>query len=341
MDSQFLAKRFQNFANYECKGSSLLYEILASNLSEDVEMLELSSYSAPGQPVPNLFLASVHYLLLKGYTHDLKAYYPDLTPDPRLPEDVFPYFKDFCRQHREELIAIMRSKLVQTNEIRRCAYLYPSFCYIYEKTKMPLALIEIGTSAGLQLMWDQYRYSYGTQEVYGNPTSTVHLTAELRNGNPPLLFPNSPPVATKIGIDLNVLDVLDSEDYLWLQSLIWPEHHERRQVLEQVVGVFKENPVHLLEGDGITMLMDVVDQVPKDSALCIFHTHVANQLSEAQKTQLIKNVATIGAQRNVFHLYNNIWDIGNLYLDYFIDGNEFNLVIGETDGHGRWFDWEL
>jgi hypothetical protein len=107
-----------------------------------------------------LFFGAVHYLLLKGADHPLKDFYPSIVSNPKSYEDSFEYFKDFCLTHRNEIESILKTKLVQTNEIRRCAYLYPIFCTIYEKVKKPLALIEIGTSAGLQLLWDKYSYSY-------------------------------------------------------------------------------------------------------------------------------------------------------------------------------------
>ncbi len=341
METVLLSQSFKNFAARECKGSSRLYEYLSLKIFEDNEMLELSSHSAVGQPVPNLFLAAIHYLLLSGTDHILKEYYPNVTKFPRPVEESFTHFKDFCQHYRDEIILILKNKLVQTNEIRRCAYLYPSFCFIYDKAKKPLSLVEIGTSAGLQLLWDRYSYSYGKNEVYGNPSSNVHLTAELRKGKAPLLLQNSPPVTSKIGIDLHVNDLSNNEDYLWLKSLLWPEHKERLEMFEKAAQLFNKNPVNLIEGDGVSLLMEVVRQIPTDSVLCIFHTHVANQIPDELKKKLMENIKTIAAQRDVFHLYNNVWDIGKLHLDYFINGNEFNEIIGDTDGHGRWFDWEL
>ena len=70
----------------------------------------------------------------------------------------------------------------------------------------------------------------------------------------------------------------------------------------------------------------------------VFHTHVANQFSDVLKHDLTATIQKIGAQRNVAHLYNNMWD-QLLHLDLIIDGVEDNYVVGQTDGHGRWFDW--
>lgn len=341
MDTDLLSQRFQSFAVNECRGSSRLYEFLSTEIAGDIDLLELSSHCSPGQPVPNLLFASVHYLLLSGTQHELKSFYPSVTDNPRPFEGAFFPFKDFCLRYREEIINLLQTRLVQTNEIRRCTYLYPSFCYIYNKVNKPLSLVEIGTSAGLQLLWDRYSYSYDTENVYGDPNSSVHLTAELRKGTAHVLSQTSLPIASKIGIDLHVIDLSNEDDYLWLKSLIWSEHKERLELFEQAAQLFNANPVHLIEGDGVSLLPEVVEQVPKDSTLCIFHTHVANQIPDDSKKRLLENIRTIGAKRDVFHLYNNISDIGKLHLDYFINGTEFNEVVGETDGHGRWFDWNL
>ncbi len=341
MDYDLLSQRFKRFAANECRGSSWLYEFLSTEISHDAELLELSSHASPGQPVPNLLFASVHYLLLSGSQHELQKFYPSVINNPRPAEESFPSFKDFCLHHRKEIIDLLQKRLVQTNEIRRCTYLYPSFCYIYNKVKRPLSLVEIGTSAGLQLLWDRYSYSYGTEEIYGDPNSSVHLTAQLRNGNVPELSQIIPTVASRVGIDLHGIDLSNEDDYLWLKSLIWSEHRERLETFEKAAKLFNAYPVKLVEGDGISLLPDIVEQVPTDTILCIFHTHVANQIPEDLKRKLLDNVRAIGDTRDVFHLYNNISDIGKLHLDYFINGTEFNEVIGDTDGHGRWFDWNL
>ncbi|WP_089744379.1 DUF2332 domain-containing protein [Gracilibacillus ureilyticus] len=335
-----LSQRFRDFAKRECKGSSNLYEYLSHEISRDEQILELSLHARDGQPVPNLLFGAVHYLLLKGKDHPLKQYYPSLVKHPLDVEAAFPHFKNFCKQHENEIITLLKNKLVQTNEVRRCTYLYPSFCYMYKKVNKPLSLIEIGTSAGLQLLWDKYSYSYGTGEVFGEENAHVHISSEIKGDNLPSFLPGPPPVGSKIGLDLHISDLRDTEDYLWLKSLIWPEHKERMELFDQAASCFQKNPVELLEGDGIALLDGVVETLPDNALIGIFHTHVANQFPEELKHQLLEKVQKIGAGRDIFHLYNNMWD-RKLHLDYFIDGVEHNQVIGETDGHGRWFEWRL
>ena len=88
------------------------------------------------------------------------------------------------------------------------------------------------------------------------------------------------------------------------------------------------------------MLHHLIKDISKDHAVIVFHTHVANQMSINQKNSLLEQLRLIGADREVFHIYNNM-DDRDLHLDYYIDGKAYAKKVGETDGHGRWFSWEL
>lgn len=337
--NKILSDRFIRFAKEECKGSSPLYEYLSLQIAEDDTLLSLSSHAQEGQPIPNLLFGAVHYLLFKGKGKRLGDYYPSITDNPK--KDMlwaFQAFRELCLTNDECIKEILQTKLVQTNEVRRCAYLYPAFCYIYEKINQPLALIEIGTSAGLQLFWDRYCYSYGNGKKYGNLQSTVHITSKSK-GNP-IFQENVPIVESRIGLDLHISNLNDSEDYLWLQALIWPEHHERRDLFERAANYVKENSPRLIEGDGIYLLPNIVKSISTESVICIFHTHVANQIPTKKKHDLLNYIRQIGLTRNVVHLYNNMFD-AELHLDYFLGGKEYNKLIGKTDGHGKWFEWKL
>ncbi|WP_084405729.1 DUF2332 domain-containing protein [Alteribacter aurantiacus] len=324
-----LSGRFTRFAEEECKGSSSLYEELSRKVANDEELLTVAGQAGAGQPIPNLFFGAVHYLLLKGED-------PLLLNDYANGSVAFDRFKEFCTTHRFEIEELLKTKRVQTNEIRRCAYLYPVFCSIWKRTNKPLSMIEIGTSAGLQLHWDRYSYTYGGKDTYGKADSPVKIHSSF-TGDPTLL-PKSPPVASKVGVDLHVNHMNDEEDYLWLKALIWPEHEERRELFEAASEVMKKDPIRLVEGDGVAMLPQLAKEVSDDSTLVVFHTHVANQIPVDVKKELEKNIRTIGEERDVFHVYNNMWD-GLLHMDAIIDGKEETHTIGKTEGHGRWFEW--
>ncbi|WP_148928048.1 DUF2332 domain-containing protein [Paenibacillus methanolicus] len=336
-----MAEQFKTFAVAECRGISPLYETLSLHLAEDEELLRIAASARAGQPIPNLMFGAVHALLMQGAVHELREYYPSLTPIARPEALAFPCFRDFCRRHAQELVALLESRRVQTNEVGRCAYLYPAFCEIYAIASRPLTLVEIGTSAGLQLLWDRYAYRYNGVDAYGSPASLVRLDSEIRGKRQPSLRKLSPPVAARIGIDLHVNDLGREEDALWLKALIWPEHHDRRTRLDSAAKLVHACRPDLVEGDALALLAGLVSAMPKEAAVCVFHTHVANQFSYVEKNQLMAQLDQIGMSRDIFHLYNNMQD-PLLHLDYWQKGRrQRSLVLAETDGHGRWFRWLL
>jgi hypothetical protein len=85
----------------------------------------------------------------------------------------------------------------------------------------PLALVEVGASAGLNLLWDRYHYDYGEQSC-GDPASPVQLHCALRGPSRPPLPQHMSDIASRIGLDLHPIDVHDEAEALWLRALIWP-----------------------------------------------------------------------------------------------------------------------
>src|SRR5699024_6361286 len=312
---------------------------LSLKIAQDDALLELCTYARSGQPVPNLLFGAVHYLLLSGVEHTLKKYYPSIVQSPRKTTDSFVYFKDFCIKHQNQIQHILQTRRVQTNEVRRCSYLFPCFTYIYNQVEKPLTLIEIRTSAGFQLLFDKYRYTY-QKGKYGNPASTVHIESEVVGDAVPPFSDDMPPIASRTGMDLQINDVSDPNDALWLQALIWPEHDRRRRLFQQTVQhlLRHKDEITFIEGDGVKLLPRVASDIPHDTVICVFHTHVANQMTVQMKERLLAHVRTIGAQRDIFHLYNNIWD-NELYLDSFVNGVGKRRIMASTDAHGRWFWW--
>ncbi|WZX99870.1 DUF2332 domain-containing protein [Bacillus sp. FSL W7-1360] len=341
MDINLLSKRFIVFANTECVSSSPLYASLSREIAKDHELLTLCMHVQTGQPVANLLFAAVQYTLNKYPDDTLYQYYPSFAQNPKAPESSFPAFKTFCLKYEEAIRPLLETKLVQTNEVRRCVYLYPTFSYIYQKTQKPLALIEIGTSAGLQLFWDRYHYAYPSIGHVGNTTSSVHLSADVHKGDlTSLISQDTPPVTTRIGLDLHINDPANDEDTAWLWALIWPEHHERRQLFEQAVAYVNNHrhELQLIEGNGVTLLADIAATIPQDTTLCVFHTHVANQMTKETRQQLLDTITHIGQARDIFHVYNNIFDDA-LRLDAIIAGQTYSEKIADTDAHGRFFSW--
>ncbi|WP_337874628.1 DUF2332 domain-containing protein [Exiguobacterium sp.] len=332
-----IAERFIRFADNECVGSSRLYEVLARETAQNEWLLSLCEEIPEGQPAPNLLFAAVHELVLQHQSDELATYYPSATKNPKQPENAFPSFLVFCHTYEDEIRNRLMTRRVQTNEIQRCSYLYPIFSMIQQQTKRPLGLLEIGTSAGLQLFVDQYAYVYNDVPLHPTNTSSVTISATVESKEPIHLETAVPfKIGTRLGVDLNVIDLTDEAELSWLNALIWPEHDTRRQMLDAAMQDVNFDKVTLIEGDGVTLLHELAMRVPDTETLCIFHTHVANQMPRPVKEELLEQVKRIGQQRDVFHIYNNVQD-RFLHVDMYQSGRLMELTYAETEGHGRAF----
>jgi hypothetical protein len=336
-----LARRFRRFAEVECRGSSPLYEHLALAIAADEALLALAAH-APQGPVPNLFLAAVHLLLLQGDADPLAQFYPSLTPAAAPPAAAYPALRAFCMAHADALRHLLLTRRVQTNEVGRCACLFPAFALVATlANERPLALLEIGASAGLNLMWDHYGYDYGPDAVYGAPQSSVQLTCTWRGHKRPTLPRHMPRVALRVGIDLQVVDLHDADQVLWLRALVWPEHRQRALVLQNAIDIARHHPPQLLMGDGVALLPDVLRSVPEGLAVGVFHTHTINQFSPPARDRLSALLAEYGSSRDLFRV--SIEWLGTphpqLELTAWHHGQAQQWLLAYCDPHGRWLEW--
>lgn len=339
---EMLAQQFRRFGERECVPASPLYGRLAVGIAGDPELLMIAA-SARARPVPNLFLAAVHYLLFQETAHPLAAFYPDLVGDSHAlaSGDPFSPFRAFCLDHAGAIAALLASRRVQTNEVRRCTCLLPAFTVAARRLgDRPLALIEIGASAGLNLLWDRYRYDYGIGGQCGDPAAPVRLECELRgDGRPPLPMP-MPAIVTRMGLDLNPIDVRDRDAALWLRALIWPEQRDRAALLAQAIKVARHNPPPLLAGDAIALLPGVLEQVPADAALCVYHSFTLNQFASEARERFASLIAECAAQRNLA-LIAIEWrePYPSVDLALFEAGTRVDLCLAHCDAHGGWLEW--
>ena len=139
----------------------------------------------------------------------------------------------------------------------------------------PLALLEVGASAGLNLYPDRYAYRYGDHPLgAGEPV----LDCAISGTTPPA---RRPEVVWRAGLDLNPLDVTDPADVAWLDALIWPEHGHRRERLRAAAAVAAADPPLLVRGDLVDDLPALAARAPRDATLVVFHTSVLYQVPPA------------------------------------------------------------
>src|SRR6476661_3256212 len=268
-----LAARFLRQAGGQFREDAPFYERLARGVAADPDLLALAALTRPDQDPPLLLLAAVHYLLLQDPREPLAAYYPSVAGAAALPGDPFPLFRAFCLRRRAAIAAILATRRVQTNEVQRCASLLPAFGVVAQAGGgRPLALVELGPSAGLNLFWDRYSYDYGPAGRAGDAASAVRLRCEPRGDQAPPLPRPLPRVASRVGVDLDPVDVRDPAAVLWLRALIWPGGEARAEQLERAVALAREDPPRLVAGDALALLPRMLDEAPRDATVCVFDT---------------------------------------------------------------------
>lgn len=187
---------------------------------------------------------------------------------------------------------IAMSHATQTNEVRRCAVLLPEL----SKIPGPIALVEVGASAGLCLYPDKYAYRFitetGVKELTPDGGSPVVLETELRGRPAPTRLPD---VVWRTGIDLNPLDVSDPSTLRWLETLIWPEHDDRRRILHDAASVVARAKPRLVAGDLNDAFDRVVAGVPDDATLVVFHSAVLVYLDPEARESFVGKVRASGA----------------------------------------------
>jgi len=176
----------------------------------------------------------------------------------------------------------MLTHSTQTNEPGRCATLLPLFAQLPQ----PLALVEVGASAGLCLLPDFYAYDYSGRTIHPNETGTAppvfYCSANATTPLPAMM----PQIVWRAGLDLNPLDAADSAQVEWLETLVWPEQTQRLANLQAALRIAAAHRPKIekadLLGDGLDRLCR---EAPKDATLVVFHTAVlayVERLSERQ-----------------------------------------------------------
>ena len=276
IDPTGIKRRYQQFAETECKGYSDLYYRLALAVSEDDEVVSFIAEMPVTQP--NLFFASIQ--LLTG-----PAGVPSTGSDLRA----------FVKRRGREVSDVMRSRRTQTNEVGRCAVLLPAL------PSGPLALVEVGASAGLCLLLDRFHYEYGSTRI-GAASSPVQLRCTAVG---PVPLPGAmPQIVWRRGLDVSPIDVHDDDAIRWLMACVWPEHHERRRRLEGAIDLARANPPTVSAGDLVDDLPAMLAEVPDDAQLVVFHSAVLSYVSRDRQQAFAEVLADTSKRRDVVWLAN-------------------------------------
>ncbi len=338
-------ERFLAFANNECKGNSELYYFLSIEIAKDEDLLQMASLAKEGQPVPNIFLAAIHFLVLKNPRSELAKHYPSITGKP-VKEALFLVFKNFCILHETEIKKIISTKIVQTNVINRCAYLAPVFSKIIAEENKPTTLVDIGTSAGLTLNFDQYEYWYNRKKTYGRSKVLIH--SKIIDSAVPEIFEINQPV-TKIGIDQHIIDPNNEEEILWLKALVWADQTERFTAMTEALKLEELRNIHFEIANSTEDFENIFSKIGIDQNFIMYATHVLYQFSVEQKIEFFNMLDRIGKKRDFYFLsVEGTKDRQERYrskemvveLTSYKNGEKTITFLAETNGHANWIKWK-
>jgi len=266
-DLATLARRFAFAGEFD---SSPLYRALGTVVASDEFLLRLASRARVGQYPTFLFFAAVHYLLLSGVEHDLAHYYPSMVgADALPPEGAGTAFVSFCATFEPELIALLETRLVQTNNVKRSMALRLGLVAVGRQLVSPVHLIEIGASAGVHLRCDRYGYHLGGRS-FGDPRSPVQISSQWCGDRAVPDLDALPPLASVTGIDMHPLDASNADDRRWLEALVWPENRHEADLLQRALDVVATDPPPIRAGDAINVCPDLAADLPPGEPRVVF-----------------------------------------------------------------------
>ena len=258
-------------------GRSPLYIELMRAAAEDIERggevaRLFEDIDAPPGAVPQLRLtAALHYLVLSGQAPELAAFYPSAGGD-RPPSEVWPVVLATIAEHFDQIKTRLR-RTVQTNEPGRSAVLFAGLLWLTERHRRPIRLLEVGASAGLNLLADRYCYVIGDLEL-GDPASPLRFLEPWV----------SPPVAdlagaaaelrivARAGCDLAPLDPRQPDDQLTLLSYIWPDELHRIGRMRAALSVAASDPVPVAKRLGSEWLPEALATAQAGELVVVWHS---------------------------------------------------------------------
>jgi hypothetical protein len=264
-----VARTYRAFARWEARGRSEAYESLAESVAADTAVAGFVASLPPDKRQPNLVFAAARYLL--GVPPAIGS------------------LRELVSRAPAELTQVILARRTQTNEPARCAVLLPALAQLPE----PLALIDVGASAGLTLLVDRYSYDYAGHRLAGRDPDAPILRCEPRG---PVPLPSRvPAIAWRAGLDLNPLDVTSDDDVRWLSCLVWPGEGDRAQRLEAAIASARRDPPAVHRGDLFTDLPALATQAPADATLVVYHTSVLWYVAPDRREQFARTVRRLGA----------------------------------------------
>ena len=289
------------FQSEQCAVSgSPLYGNLLDRAAVDVEeqgpclaVLRGHERDPAGTALALRFMGGVHRMVLEGNASDLAAHYPSAGGSLEA-GDPWPAFRAVVAAN----VDLLRERLadgVQTNEVGRAAALAPCFLTVAIETGLPLRVLEVGSSAGLNMRWDRFHYDDGG-DVWGSPASPVRL--EGRWTGTPRPWRDAPPpdglVVERAGCDPKPIDAIGDSGRQKLRSFVWPDQVARLALLDAAIETARDTPTTIDEEEAASWLGHKLAEPASGAATVVFHSVVMQYMNKAARAAVAQAIADAG-----------------------------------------------
>jgi hypothetical protein len=247
-------------------------------------------------------------------------------------------------RHAEFLRRFVSRQGVQTNEVQRCWMLLPCFLELSRRTGWStFDVIEFGPSAGLLLYWDRYRYAYEARS-WGEEGALLELRGEERRSVPADLLALRPVVRSRVGIDVDPVDVTTDEGALLLRSFVWADNDDRLERLDKAIEVLRRNPPSLVRGNFVDLVPEFLERRRGDALTVIMQVAAGGYLGEPERRRLRGVYESAGDEAPLSVVGTAQPEDGSdryygLRLQVW-PGPE-SQIVAHADFHGRWLEWLL
>ncbi|MDX2225003.1 MAG: DUF2332 domain-containing protein [Rhodospirillaceae bacterium] len=245
----------------------------------------------PMAAVPLRVLGALHRLALDGAAPGLAALMPSAGGTAN-PERAWAAAEPAIAAHAP-FIAAYLTRAPQTNEVGRSAMLLGGFLEIAATARLPLRLLEIGASAGLNLCWDRYRVRSDVFS-WGDPAAPLALATEWHGPAPPLNAAVA--VAAREACDRDPLDVTNPDDVRRMESYVWCDQLDRLRRLRTAVAIARQTPFSLDRADaGDWLARKLADPAP-GAATVVFHSVMWQYMDAATQARIAGLIGAAGAR---------------------------------------------
>ena len=280
----------------DCPGSWWLTAALFRVIAAHDGLLEVLTELPADRLPPLLASAAIGFLVHRDQPEPLVRYFPEPgLPQPPLDAGFEPAAAAFVSDCLDEIRALCPSHRFQLNEVARCTQIALGITEVASPATGPIAQVDIGTGAGLGLHLDRYRYQVGGTSA--GPANGLSLTCQLRGERRPPV-PELPPIVSRIGIDIDPVDLRNEAARAWLVACAPPEASALSR-LTAAIEVARQHPALIVAGDAVAALPGVLASLPPSLPVLVTDAYLAVFLPPDQRAMLFEVLADAARRRSV------------------------------------------